>query len=210
MGPALARPSLDIGGVRHELSDVPIAWERALGWIPTFTCTIGELVVRGTIFAPYGRDADVSGAVYALSLENPAKADVAVTVTLAGTLGHRQLRVRTPRAFEDAPRVSLGASGAVLLEGSSLPGLASVALLAEADAETSVDGQSVRDRAVGDARGGRTRADRVLSRRRSRARRCRSHGDRASAPRLARAAVVDARRAAEPRAEHADTRRSIG
>ncbi|HEX4683975.1 MAG TPA: hypothetical protein VH277_14750, partial [Gemmatimonadaceae bacterium] len=92
-GPALLRPSLDIGGVRHELSDVPIAWERALGWIPTFTCTIGELVVRGTIFAPYGRDADVSGAVYALSLENRRADDIPVTVTLTGTLGHRQLRV---------------------------------------------------------------------------------------------------------------------
>src|SRR3954470_17003887 len=136
---ALARPTVDIGGVRHELSDVPIAWERALGWIPTFTCTIADLVLRGTIFAPYGRDADVSGAVYALSIESRAKADVNVTVTLAGALGHRQLRVRTPRAFEDAPRVALGASGAVLLEGSSLPGLASLALLADADAETSVE-----------------------------------------------------------------------
>src|SRR5512144_2734815 len=69
-GAALARPALDIGGVRHELSNVPIAWERALGWIPTFTCTVGELLLRGTIFAPYGRDADVPGAVYALSIEN--------------------------------------------------------------------------------------------------------------------------------------------
>jgi hypothetical protein len=137
---ALIRPSLMIDGVRHELSDVPIAWERALGWIPTFTCTLGDLVLRGTIFAPYGRDADVSGAVYALSLENRAKADVDLTVTLAGALGHRQLRVRTPRAFEDEPRVSLGASGAVLLEGSSLPGLASVALLADDAAEATVDG----------------------------------------------------------------------
>src|SRR6516225_4066506 len=65
-GPALARPTLTIGGIRQELSDVPIAWERALGWIPTFTCGIGEQIIRGTIFAPYGRDADVSGAVYAL------------------------------------------------------------------------------------------------------------------------------------------------
>ena len=32
--------------------------------------------MRGTIFAPYGRDADVSGAVYALSLENRGAADV--------------------------------------------------------------------------------------------------------------------------------------
>jgi hypothetical protein len=139
-GDALARPVLHIGGVRHELSEVPVAWERALGWIPTFTCTVGELVLRGTIFAPYGRDADVSGAVYALSIENRGATDAAVDVTLTGTLGHRQLRVRTPRAFEDAPRVSLGASGAVLLEGSSLPGLASVALLADGDSTTRVDG----------------------------------------------------------------------
>ncbi len=142
VGPALARPSLDIGGVRHELSDVPIAWERALGWIPTFTCTIADLVLRGTIFAPYGRDADVSGAVYAISIENRGKSDVAAQLTLSGTLGHRQLRVRTPRAFEDSPRVSLGTSGAVLLESSSLPGLASVALLADGEAETGVDGNT--------------------------------------------------------------------
>jgi hypothetical protein len=142
MGAALARPSLDIGGVRHQLSDVPIAWERALGWIPTFTCTVGELVLRGTIFAPYGRDADVSGAVYALSIENRGKSDVDVGVTLAGTLGHRQLRVRTPRAFEDASRVSLGASGAVLLEGASLPGLATLAITGDAGTMPSVDGDS--------------------------------------------------------------------
>jgi len=140
-GPALARPSIDIGGVRHELSDVPIAWERAFGWVPTFTCTVGELVLRGTIFAPYGRDADVSGAVYALSIENRRKQDVAIDVTLAGTLGHRQLRVRTPRPFEDAGRVSQGDSGAIILEGSSLPGLVAVALSADGDATTTVDGQ---------------------------------------------------------------------
>ena len=98
-GPALARPSVDIAGVRHELSDVPIAWERALGWIPTFTCTIGELVLRGTIFAPYGRDADVSGAVYALSIENRGASERARSTSRSqGVLGHRQLRARTPRA----------------------------------------------------------------------------------------------------------------
>jgi hypothetical protein len=138
-GSALARPSLDIGGVRHELSEVPIAWERAMGWIPTFTCTVGEIVVRGTIFAPYGRDADVSGAVYAISLENRGAVDAAVDVGLSGTLGHRQLRVQTPRAFEDPSRVALGRSGAVLLEGSSLPGLAALAIAADGDAKTTVD-----------------------------------------------------------------------
>jgi hypothetical protein len=139
-GEALARPSVDIDGVRHELSEVPIAWERALGWVPTFTCTVGELILRGTIFAPYGRDADVSGAVYAISIENRGASDVTVDVTLGGTLGHRQLRVRTPRAFEDASRVSLGASGAVVLEGASLPGLAALAIVADGDAHASVDG----------------------------------------------------------------------
>jgi hypothetical protein len=139
-GPALLRPILAIDGVRHVLSDVPIAWERALGWIPTFTCTLGDLIIRGTIFAPYGRDADVSGAVYALSLENRGKASLAVTVTLEGHFTHRQLRVRTPRAFDDPPRVLESASGAIILEGSALPEMAAVALAADAGAESHVDG----------------------------------------------------------------------
>lgn len=138
--PPLARPTLGVDGVRHQLSEVPIAWERALGWIPTFTCTIGECVVRGTIFAPYGRDADVSGAVYALSVENRGSAARSIDVAIDGTAGHRQLRVRTPRAFEDAVRVERTASGAVLLEGSSLPGLAALAVVADADARVEIDG----------------------------------------------------------------------
>ncbi len=155
-GSALARPSLDIGGVRHELSEVPIAWERAMGWVPTFTCTVGELVLRGTIFAPYGRDADVSGAVYAISLENRGGADASVDVALSGTLGHRQLRVQTPRAFEDSSRVALGRSGAVLLEGSSLPGLAALAIAADGDAQTVVnDGHYSIKRSIVVAAGGR-------------------------------------------------------
>ncbi|HEY2164639.1 MAG TPA: hypothetical protein VGH04_11635, partial [Gemmatimonadaceae bacterium] len=138
--PPLARPVLGVDGVRHYLSEVPIAWERALGWIPTFTCTIGDLLVRGTIFAPYGRDADVSGAVYALSIENRGVAARTFDVSLEGTAGHRQLRVQTPRPFEDAVRVTHTASGAVLLEGSSLPGLATLAILADSDADVEIDG----------------------------------------------------------------------
>jgi hypothetical protein len=139
-GPALARPTIDVDGVRHELSEVPIAWERALGWIPTFTCTVADLVVRGTVFAPYGRDADIAGAVYALSIESKRTSDATVDVALNGTFGHRQLRVRSPRRFEDASIVaSAGASG-VLLEGSSLPGLAALALHGDAAASATVDG----------------------------------------------------------------------
>ena len=140
--PPLARPTLGVDGVRHQLSEVPIAWERALGWIPTFTCTIGDLLVRGTIFAPYGRDADVSGAVYALSIENRGSAARTVDVALDGTAGHRQLRVQTPRPFEDAARVGRGESGAVLLEGASLPGLATLAILADGDSQVDITGVS--------------------------------------------------------------------
>ena len=152
----LARPSISIDGVRQELTNVPIAWERALGWIPTFTCTLADVVVRGTIFAPYGRDADVSGAVLALSFENRRRADAEVDVTLAGTLGHRQLRVRTPRALEDESRVSRGQSGAVLLHGSALPDVAALAIVADGDGDVSVDGRGYAlRRSVRVPRGGR-------------------------------------------------------
>ncbi len=155
-GPALARLTLDIDGTRHELSDVPIAWERALGWIPTFTFTLGELVVRGTIFAPYGRDADVAGAVYALSFENRRANDATVTATFGGTFGHRQLRVRTPRPFEDGARVTVGESGAVLLEGADIAGLAAVAIAGDADtAATASNAQFALVRAVRVPGGGR-------------------------------------------------------
>lgn len=139
-GPALVRLALAIDGVRHELSDVPIAWERALGWIPTFTCSVGDLIVRGTIFGPYGRDADVAGAVYALSFENRRGADVQVAVALEGTFGHRQLRVRSTRPFQDAPRVALGEQGAVVLEGTATDALAALALAADGEAAAAVDG----------------------------------------------------------------------
>ncbi|HWH52163.1 MAG TPA: hypothetical protein VN651_11520 [Gemmatimonadaceae bacterium] len=154
--PPLARPTIDIDGVRHELSNVPMAWERALGWIPTFTCTLGHIVVRGTVFAPYGRDADVSGAVIALSFENRGEADVQLTVTLGGTLGHRQLRVRTPRAFADENRAARGVSGAVLLHGGGLPDVAALAIVADGDGAATVDAGSYEiRREVRVPRGGR-------------------------------------------------------
>ena len=68
--PALARPVLTVDGARIELARDGIAWERALHWLPTFTASVGDLIVRGTLFAPYGLDADIAGAVYALAVEN--------------------------------------------------------------------------------------------------------------------------------------------
>ncbi|MEO6445062.1 MAG: hypothetical protein ABIZ91_14225, partial [Gemmatimonadaceae bacterium] len=117
---ALARPVLTIDGVTVNWSDIALAWERAFAWLPTFTVTIGTLVVRATVFAPYGKDADTAGAVYAFGFENRSGKDVHLTVGLEGTLGHRQLRVRTPHAFGDAHRVYRGAADAAILSGTAL------------------------------------------------------------------------------------------
>ncbi|MFL5581816.1 MAG: hypothetical protein ACJ8AO_15720 [Gemmatimonadaceae bacterium] len=134
-GAPLLRPALLVNGERRELAAEGVAWERALNWLPTFTCTVGPLLVRGTIFAPYGRDADMAGAVYALSFENRGAEDVEVVVALEGRLGHRQQRVRTPRPFDDDHRVVACDDGVVVLEGAALPGLVALAVGADGDAE---------------------------------------------------------------------------
>jgi hypothetical protein len=121
-GPPLLKPVIGFGDKTRDFAGAQMAWERALGWIPTFSCTIGEVVIRGTIFAPYGRDADVAGAVYALSVENRGSQPADITLGLEGRFAHRQLRVRSARRFSDQNVVSRGAEDVVLLEGSAPPG----------------------------------------------------------------------------------------
>ncbi|HUF28394.1 MAG TPA: hypothetical protein VMM18_15565 [Gemmatimonadaceae bacterium] len=144
-GSALARPVLYIDGERRELGAERIAWERAVGWLPTFTCTIDTLVVRGTIFAPFGRDADVPGAVYVIVVENRGEQDVNASLALEGVLGHRQLRIRSIRPFDDTHRATAAGDGMVVLEGSALPGLVALALGADGEARIETGG------AAGDA-----------------------------------------------------------
>lgn len=139
-GPALLRPAIEIDGVTHDLSAGTMAWERAAAWLPTFTCSLGDVVVRGTIFAPYGRDVDVAGAVYVIGVENRGAEERTIRVRMEGALGHRQLRVRSARAAEDASRVSRSAKGLVLLEGSAQPGLGALAVGTDGSADTAVDG----------------------------------------------------------------------
>lgn len=148
-GAALARPAIFVGGERRELAAEGLAWERAGGWLPTFTCTIGELVVRGTVFAPHGRDADVAGAVYTIAVENRGDESTEVVVALEGALGHRQQRVRTPRAFDDAHRVQQGTGGVIVLEGVAQPGLVALAIGADALDATVEVGDAVRDAGAG-------------------------------------------------------------
>ncbi len=130
-GAPLFRPVIRVDGEVRELAAEGIAWERAVGWLPTFTCTIGRLLLRGTVFAPYGRDADMAGAVYAVTVENRGTATHRVEIALEGVLGHRQQRVRTPRDFDDAHRVVLGEDDTVILEGGAVPGMVAVALGAD-------------------------------------------------------------------------------
>jgi len=133
-GAALLAPVVEIDGVAQDLSAGTMAWERVAQWLPTFTCTLGDVVVRGTVFAPYGRDVDVAGAVYALGVENRGAHEHRVALGVRGTLGHRQLRVRTPRAAADESRVSRADGDVILLEGSAQPGLAALALCADGEA----------------------------------------------------------------------------
>ena len=141
-GAALLRPVVEIDGVVHALARGTMVWERVAQWLPTFTCTLGDIVVRGTVFAPHGRDADVAGAVYAVGVENRGTVSRRVVVRMEGSLGHRQLRVRTARPAEDSPRVARSANDLVLLEGSAQPGLVALAIGADGAADVDVQGTS--------------------------------------------------------------------
>ena len=119
---------LTVGGHTTALGGDGMAWERVLEWIPTFSCAVDNLFVRGTIFAPHGRDADMPGAVYLLAIDNRGPEPIDVGVALVGTLGHRQQRVRSARPFDDAHRATRTEDGTLVLEGAALPGLVALAL----------------------------------------------------------------------------------
>jgi len=139
-GAPLLKPTLGVGGVTRDLAGAQMAWERALGWIPTFSCTIADVVVRGSIFAPYGRDADVAGAVYALSVENRTGAPAEITIGLEGRFAHRQMRVRSARRLLDSNVVSHGAEDVLLLEGSAPPGDVALGIGGDGAAQLSIAG----------------------------------------------------------------------
>ena len=138
-GPALLTPTVRVNGDERQLAAEGIAWERALAWLPTFTCVTGDLMLRGTVFAPYGRDADIAGAVYAVSIENRGATAVDVEIALAGVLGHRQQRVRTARPYDDAHRVTRADGEVVILEGTALPGVVALAIGADGESVAHVE-----------------------------------------------------------------------
>jgi hypothetical protein len=113
----LAQLFVVVDGEVRLLGSESISWEREFGWIPTFSCRIGDLLVRGTICAPHGRNADMAGVVIAISLQNKGEKALGFTVGLRGTLGHRQLRIRTAREFADEHAAIAGEGNSIMLEG---------------------------------------------------------------------------------------------
>lgn len=146
--PALLRPVFEVEGVRYELGGGGMAWERAVEWLPTFATSVGPLSVRGTVFAPYGRDADMAGAVYALSLENRTERPLQLRCGVEGTLGHRQLRVRSTRPFHDAHRARVAADDVVVLDGAALPGVVALAVAADEASSATVEQGAVPSYAI--------------------------------------------------------------
>ena len=136
-GEPLAIPTIEIEGKPHRLSEVGMAWERAVGWVPTFTASIDNLVVRGTIFSPFGRDGDIPAAVYALTVENRGSAERDVVVSMAGVFGHQQLRIQTARPVPGARLVSVHERATVVLEGDAVPSFVAVAIAGDGDCEVS-------------------------------------------------------------------------
>jgi hypothetical protein len=118
--PPLIRIVLDVDGERLALGREGIAWERESGWIPAFSTRVGELAIRGLICAPHAKEADISGFVISLTIENRGNDSIPLTLGLEGTLGQRQVRIRSPRSYADSHSVTAGADGAIVLEGSGV------------------------------------------------------------------------------------------
>ena len=117
-GEPLLRLPFESNGTGLELGSGRMAWQRVLEWLPTFNSTVGDIVIRGTIFAPCGRAADFPGFVYAISIENRGQAAVSIAFRAEGTLGVRQHRIRTARRFGD-PHVATLMDDVVTLSGTN-------------------------------------------------------------------------------------------
>lgn len=115
--PPLLRVTLSIDGEKQTLGAEGIAWERGSGWIPAFSCKVKDLVVRGVICAPHGRNADLAGFVVDITIENRGSRQVDVAIGAEGSFGQRMLRVRTARPFSDSSRVIAGVAASVVLGG---------------------------------------------------------------------------------------------
>ena len=148
-GAPLARPVVRVDGVVQSFvaeGSAGIVWERASAWMPTFTTAVagGALVVRGTVFAPFGPEADYPGVIYVVSVENRGE-DARVSIGLEGTVGHYRQRVRTARAFTDgvvARQAGGGGPDIAVVTGSTVPGILALAIGADDRAPVAIKGDA--------------------------------------------------------------------
>ncbi|HUQ18782.1 MAG TPA: hypothetical protein VM099_04140 [Gemmatimonadaceae bacterium] len=142
-GPPLVALAISVDGKAHPIGADGMVWERELSWLPTFSCAVGQLALRGSIIAPCGKDADLPGAIISVSLENRGTGRVNVGVGVNGVLGLRQHRIQTSRVFDDGHSVrSYGEHDfpSVILEGHAHPGLAAFSISpAETGAHVTID-----------------------------------------------------------------------
>jgi hypothetical protein len=129
---------LSVGERTARLGEEGMAWEREVGWIPSFTTKVGDIFVRGVICAPFGRNAETSGVVVEITLENRSSDLADCEFRVEGTLGHRQLRVRTAREFSDAHLITRGDSASVVLEGASAESPVAVAIGGDGEANVTI------------------------------------------------------------------------
>jgi len=122
----LVKIHFSVNGTPHDLASVPMAWQRISEWLPTFNAQVGgSVVVRGTIFAPCGKNGQsMPGLVYAISFENRGQQDVTVAFTPRGTLGWRQHRVTSSKAFPDEHVYTIAGNRLVMSGAASEPGTA--------------------------------------------------------------------------------------
>lgn len=150
-GAPLLRLALSVDGSPIDLAAGRMAWQRVSEWLPTFNSAVGDLIVRGTVFAPYGRGADFPGFVYAVSLENRGSEKLTVQLSAEGTLGLRQHRIRTARPFSDANQAEV--SGDVItLSGAGAQSPFALAFAGDGMIATTADAppiDPVRESAVG-------------------------------------------------------------
>lgn len=136
-GNPLARLAIVVDGVRHSAGVEGISWDRDRGWLPSFECQLGSIAVKATICCPHGADADLAGVVFAVTITNTTHTTIALSLELDGTLGHRQLRVRTSSAFTDAHKVTT-MEDMVVLHGASAVSHFALAIGGDGDCVASV------------------------------------------------------------------------
>ena len=136
--PPLFKIKLTRDGRDHSLGTTGIAWERESGWIPGFNCRIDELAVRGIICAPHGKNADLAGFVFYVTVANRGNSSADLVVTAAGSAGSRLLRVRTAREFSDTT-IATRSSDAVVVHGTDARNPVAMAIGSDGDPRVSCE-----------------------------------------------------------------------